>query len=127
MFGGGCTPMRPPAASGPRPDGGRSWSETQIAARGLRDYDSQRLLKVERHRFVDSAYRKEAYFDYRFPSARGRLSPAVYRCPNDATCGYRSRRQGAGNRTGSGLPGSNLGGIGDSVFTIEIVARWSKG
>jgi len=94
----------------------------QIKSRGIRDEKVlNAMLKVERHRFVPSSYRSEAYEDYPLPIGEGQtisqpyivafMTEALRLKPED-------RMLEVG--TGSGYQAAVLAEICDSVFTIEI-------
>ncbi len=94
----------------------------QIRLRGIRDEKVLAAMqKVERHRFVPPAYRKESYEDHPLPIGEGQtisqpyivafMTEALELKPSDKVLEI---------GTGSGYQAAILAEICDSVFSVEI-------
>ncbi len=95
----------------------------QIEARGITDKNILRAFdKVERHLFVDSSLRDEAYNDYPLPIGEGQTisQPYIVAVMTDAL-DLDSDDKVLEIGTGSGYQAAILAELVDSVFTIEIV------
>lgn len=94
----------------------------QLMSRGIKDERVlTAMLKVERHRFVPSAYRNQAYEDYPLPVGEGQTisQPYIVAFMTEAL-NLKKEDKVLEIGTGSGYQAAILGEICDSVFTIEI-------
>lgn len=94
----------------------------QLMSRGIKDERVlTAMLKVERHRFVPSAHRHQAYEDYPLPVGEGQTisQPYIVAFMTEAL-DLKKEDKVLEIGTGSGYQAAILGEICDSVFTIEI-------
>ena len=101
---------------------------TQIAARGI---TNKRVLaameKVERHRFVPSELRSEAYNDYPLPIGQGQTisQPYIVALMTDLLQ-LDGTEKVLEIGTGSGYQAAILGELAREVYTIEIIDTLAK-
>lgn len=97
--------------------------EEQIKKRGIKDpVIIEAFLKVPRHRFVPTKYRKMAYKDHPLPIGEGQTISQPY------IVAYMTQILNLSKTdkvleigTGSGYQAAILGELSDSVYTIEII------